>query len=67
MLKQLVIIISNFTYLVELDALAVPRDEENITTIYFPDLEDEREREFGNAPAQAKLPASLLIKRGATG
>ena len=47
--------------------MAVPRDERDINTIYFPDLEGDREREFGNAPAQAKLPARLLIERGARG
>ena len=53
--------------ILELDAVAVPRDERDINTIYFPDLEGDREREFGNAPAQAKLPARLLIERGAKG
>ena len=47
--------------------MAVPRDERDINTIYFPDLEGDREREFGNAPAQAILPAGLLIERGARG
>ena len=58
---------SSFIIHTELDAVAVPRDERDINTIYFPDLEGDREREFGNAPAQAKLPAGLLIERGATG
>ena len=56
-----------YYYILELDAVAVPRDERDINTFYFPDLEGDREREFGNAPAQAKLPAHLLIERGATG
>ena len=47
--------------------MAIPQDESEIETVYFPDLEADREREFGNAPAQARIPADLLIERGANG
>lgn len=47
--------------------MAVPTDERDIDSIYFPDLDGDKERTFGNAPAQAKLPRELLIERGALG
>ena len=50
----------------ELDAVALT-NQRNVDDIYFPDLEEDLEREFGNAPAQARLPRDFLIARGANG
>ena len=47
--------------------MAIPTDEKDVTSIYFPNLEGDKERVFGNAPAQAIIPANLLIERGASG
>ena len=47
--------------------MAIPTKEENIDDIFFPDLDGDLEREFGNAPAQTILPRDLLIERGAVG
>ena len=50
-----------------LEAVAVPHNISMIETVAFPDLEGDKEKEFGNAPTQAHIPASLLIERGANG
>lgn len=58
---------ANMLCTVVLDAMAIPQNISEIDTVYFPDLEADKEREFGNAPAQARIPANLLIERGANG
>ena len=50
-----------------LDAIAIPQNISETETVYFPDLEGDQEREFGNARAQSRIPVSLLIERGANG
>ena len=52
---------------IELEAVAVPEDERDIMNVYFPNLEGDKEMEFGNAPTQAVIPATLLIQRNAAG
>ena len=51
-------------HFVEMEAVAIPTNEKNITDIFFPDLDGNLEEEFGNAPAQAKIPRDLFIQIG---
>lgn len=50
-----------------LDAMSIPNNEEDINTVYFPNLGGPRTREFGNADVQSRITDRLLIERGAKG
>ena len=47
--------------------MAVPTEEREVESVYFPDLDGDLERKLGNAPAQVILPRDLLIEMGALG
>ena len=47
--------------------MSIPNNEEDINTVYFPNLGGPRTREFGNADVQSRITDRLLIERGAKG
>ena len=47
--------------------MSIPNNEEDINTVYFPDLGGPTTREFGNADVQSRITDRLLIERGAKG